>query len=113
MAVFVGNTLYTHAQGGCYVCRRADQLVSTEVDIEGEGTLVFCRGCILDLAHAAQPALDLTPVEKIEALEQRATEATDALTRALVDQANLQERFDNLRREWVQAVEAYTQPADA
>lgn len=107
MAVFQGNELYTNAQGGCYICRRADQLVSTEVDIEGEGTLVFCRGCILDLARAARPALDLISTEVITGLEEQAAAAHEAVRKVEAEKADLQARFDNLRREWVEAIEKF------
>jgi hypothetical protein len=50
---FQGNSLDAHAKGACYVCLRADGLVDTDVQIEGEGILAICVGCITAAAEAA------------------------------------------------------------
>lgn len=42
------------AKGGCYLCTNPNDVVVTDAAIEGEGTLVLCTGCILDLAAQAR-----------------------------------------------------------
>lgn len=40
------------AKSGCYICSATDGLVSTGVEIEGEGVLCLCRGHVHDMAIA-------------------------------------------------------------
>jgi hypothetical protein len=74
------------AKGGCYICGRADGLVSTEVDIEGEGVLCLCKGCIFDAAVAAGWTVEVNQAADLEEAradgaewQARARKAEDAL----------------------------------
>jgi len=70
MATFVGNATDAFAQGGCYVCHRGDRLISTDAQIEGEGILVICRGCVQDLAEAAKLTFNEAYVHELELARQ-------------------------------------------
>lgn len=101
--LYVGNSNYAHAQEGCYTCGRGDQLVSTEVSIDGEGILVLCKGCITDLARAGDIAVE--PGEAIRELE-RQRDAAVVASEAFADQlAETESRLERLQNEWVDAVE--------
>lgn len=67
MATYVGDALYTHAAGGCYVCHRGDSLVNTDTVIQGEGVLALCKGCIQDMAEAADLTLNAAAIAEIQA----------------------------------------------
>lgn len=73
MAIFVGDALLAHANGGCYICARGDSLVDTEVTIVGEGALVICKGCVQDLAQAAGLHLNAAAIaeERAAFIEER------------------------------------------
>jgi hypothetical protein len=71
MAIFVGNALTAHAQGGCFVCHRGDNLVDTEVQVEGEGILALCSSCIQDAAQAAGLTLNEGAFAEIRATLER------------------------------------------
>ena len=45
---------FTAAKEGCYICRRADDVVVFDAVIEGEGVLAICTGCINDAAREAK-----------------------------------------------------------
>lgn len=101
--LFVGNSSYTHAKEGCYTCGRGDRLVSTEVSIEGEGILVFCVPCIVDMARAGDVAVE--PAELLREQERQiaaAHIANDTLAELLAESEN---RLERLQNEWVAAVE--------
>jgi hypothetical protein len=44
---------YYHAKQSCYLCGQTSNLVDTEVQIEGEGVLGICKGCVHDMAVVA------------------------------------------------------------
>lgn len=67
MATYVGDALLAHAHGGCYVCLRGDRLVDMDVQIEGEGALVICTGCLTAAAEAANITFNLSAVAEAEA----------------------------------------------
>ena len=67
MATFVGNSNYSTAKGGCYVCTRGDSLVDLGVDIVGEGALVLCKGCIAEAAEAASLTFNRARITQLEA----------------------------------------------
>lgn len=114
MATYVGDALLAHAQGGCYICRRGDELVDTDVQIVGEGALVLCKQCIGDLAQTAGLHLNRDAVAAIEAkhaaekrhFEPAAVEALEAevatLSAALLNEerlvASLQDALANIDR---------------
>jgi ribosome-binding protein aMBF1 (putative translation factor) len=47
------NADYYHARAACYLCLQPHDGVDTEVQIEYEGVLFICKGCIADLARVA------------------------------------------------------------
>lgn len=49
---------YYHARQACYLCLNPNDVVDTSIQIEGEGVLAICRGCIADLARTAGFDLD-------------------------------------------------------
>lgn len=101
--LYVGNSSYQHAKEGCYTCGRGDELVSTEVSIEGEGILVLCKGCITDMARAGNIAVE--PAEAIAELE-RQRDAAVVASDAYADQlAETEARLERLQHEWVDAIE--------
>lgn len=53
MVTYVGDALMAHAKAGCYRCGRGSHLVDMDAQIEGEGALVLCRGCLGDASQAA------------------------------------------------------------
>jgi hypothetical protein len=65
MAQYAGDALSAHAKMGCYLCGRGDRLVSTEVQIEGEGILAICTGCIQDLAQAGRLTFNEAYVQEL------------------------------------------------
>lgn len=86
MAYFVGDALMSHAKGGCYVCLRGDSLVDTDIQIEGEGALVLCTGCIQELAEAADLTFNHARVQELSALLQAASpERVTELEQKLAD----------------------------
>lgn len=88
MALFVGEAVWQHAKGGCYVCGRGDRLVSTEVQIEGEGILVLCTGCITDLAEVAGLTFNEAYVRELRSeleAERKAREEAETIKRTLLD----------------------------
>jgi hypothetical protein len=66
MPTFVGNSLYHHANGGCYRCNRGDRLVDMDAMIVGEGSLVLCAGCIGEAAEAAGLTFNASYVSEIQ-----------------------------------------------
>lgn len=73
------------ANGGCYFCNGADNLVSAGVMIEGEGILAICKGCVQYAAEALDLELmDATVIAQRDAL---AAELSD--TRAELAEAEL------------------------
>lgn len=72
------NAEYFHAKQACYLCHQPHNVVDTEIQIEGEGVLCICRGCIGALAQTA--GFDLTDRrEEIERLRARADRAEGRL----------------------------------
>lgn len=67
MVSYVGNSLYIHANGGCYRCGRGDTLVDMDVQIVGEGALALCRGCIGDAAEALELTFNEAHVRELRA----------------------------------------------
>lgn len=102
---FVGPCLYVHAKGSCYLCGRCENLVDTEMHIEGEGALAICRACIHDMAHTA--GLVVNAQDEIEGLRQELdaleVERDNAVLRAEEAEASLAD----VREQWVAAVEAH------
>lgn len=45
---------FTAAHGGCYLCTQPNDVVVTGVSIEGEGVLVLCTTCVLDMGRIAR-----------------------------------------------------------
>lgn len=87
MAIFVGDALLSHANGGCYICARGDSLVDTEVTIVGEGALVICKGCVQDLAQAARIALIISLVQDEGEVSADSVDRAVALVRYFQGQA--------------------------
>lgn len=91
---FVAQSAYYHAKAGCYLCGRTDSLVDTSVQIEGEGVLALCIGCIKgDLCMTAGidvDALEAT-AEAIVALQDELAQAKDA-TKVLRTKLRAQKR---------------------
>jgi hypothetical protein len=44
----------TAAKGGCYLCTNPNDVIATDAVIIGEGVLVICTACVLDLAQLAR-----------------------------------------------------------
>lgn len=73
------------ANGGCYFCNGADNLVTAGVLIEGEGILAICKSCVQYAAEAlGLELMDRTVFEQRDAL---ASELRD--TRAELAEAEL------------------------
>lgn len=72
------NAAYYHARQACYCCLQPHDVVDTEIQIEGEGVLCICRGCIAALAQTAGFDLDDRQKE-IQALRARADKAEGRL----------------------------------
>jgi hypothetical protein len=70
------NADYTAAKGGCYLCTNPNDCVATDAVIEGEGVLVLCTACILDMAQLARAGR-----ARIALVNKRAS-AADAAKRA-------------------------------
>lgn len=49
---FIENAGYYHAKQACYRCLSPHNGVDLDIQIEGEGALFLCRGCISDAAKA-------------------------------------------------------------
>lgn len=114
MAIFVGDALLAHAKGGCYVCGRGDNLVDLEVQIEGEGALAVCKGCIQVAAEAGGLTLNEAAVaeersafaeerrsfspERVMDLEAELHETQQALELAQRLKAELQDTLSRVAR---------------
>lgn len=73
------------ANGGCYFCNGADNLVSAGIVIEGEGILAICKGCVQYAAEALD--LELMDASVLEQRDSLAAELKD--TRAELAEAEL------------------------
>lgn len=108
-----GNADQSLAGAGCYTCRSAGPLVSTEISIEGEGILAFCHGCITDMARAADLVIGLKNVAETDALVQ---ENVDLIRGSIVLQGRVDQltsTLNTLREQWVAAVETKAALLDA
>lgn len=94
MVTYVGNSLYAHAKEGCYRCERGDSLVDFDVQIEGEGALVLCKGCIGEAAEAAGLTFNRA---QIRALEAEILELRNQLTLAQAREAAFNAAIDAAR----------------
>lgn len=110
---FVGDSLLAHAKGGCYRCLRGDNLVDLDIQIEGEGALVLCKGCLLEAAEAGDLALNAAAVselvaqhaedrrqfapERVAELEGDVATARAALTQCQTSNASLQDALRLVR----------------
>jgi hypothetical protein len=75
------NSAYYHARQSCYTCLGTDNLVDTEVVIEGEGVLAICEGCVREMARTL--GIDLfDQTSKIDALEIELADTKTALAEA-------------------------------
>lgn len=95
------NAAYYHARNACYLCLEPHNVVDTAVQIEGEGVLAICKGCIAQLAQTAGFDLD-DRSEEIEALKVRVIEAEqgrDDAETLLVQSANYAAAIKNRRDE--------------
>ena len=93
---YAPQSSYYHAKESCYLCGKTDDLVDTAVQIEGEGVLALCRGCILgdmaltlgvdvaalELAAAASADLEREVAELKAALRAARRTATQKRARA-------------------------------
>lgn len=92
------------ANGGCYLCARTDNLVSTSKVIEGEGLLALCSGCINDAAVTAGFAVNAQG--EIERTQRAAEALADQLAEAEAERDAAQAKLTAMREQWVEAVEA-------
>lgn len=91
------------AEHGCYICGRADDLVSTDKSIVGEGILAICGGCAYDLATTAGHIVDKRQVlNDLEALLQAQVQVNQEL---VIERDNALARIEQIGNEWVIAVE--------
>jgi hypothetical protein len=49
---------YMLAKAGCYICGKGSNVVSTGVEIEGEGILALCEAHVVEMANFAGYALN-------------------------------------------------------
>ena len=78
---FAPQSAYYHAKQSCYLCLQTSELVDTGVQIEGEGVLAICRGCVTgDMLNALGISLDALEVdsEVVAALQDELAEAKAA-----------------------------------
>jgi hypothetical protein len=67
------NAPHTAAKGGCYVCTNPNDVVVSDVVIEGEGVLVLCHACVGDAGresragHARQVRADKVAAKNSQA----------------------------------------------
>lgn len=73
------------ANGGCYFCNGADNLVSAGIVIEGEGILAICKGCVQYAAEAL--GLELMDAAVLEQRDSLVAELKD--TRAELAEAEM------------------------
>lgn len=94
------------ANGGCYVCRSTNNLVSTGVIIEGEGLLALCGGCINDMAVTA--GFKVNGQDEFDRLKDQVNimQRVNAVVTEERDEA--QEKLAAMREQWVEAVEAHS-----
>jgi len=74
----VENAIYVHARQSCYLCLNPHDGVDTEVQIDFEGVLFLCRGCIHSLALTAGFVVDDDRTEEIAALTAALDESRQA-----------------------------------
>lgn len=78
---------FWHAQSACYTCGRVEDVIDTEVQIEGEGVLAICTNCVKEMAVAGGMDPDASnDVELMAQLTGRLTKERDdavALTKKL------------------------------
>ena len=93
---------YHHAQMRCYLCPNVDDLVDTQVSIEGEGILAICRHCVGEMIQV----LDITPqADDLEVM-------TDLYTKAVENNDTLVRRERSLRGQLRSAKERQTTGAE-
>lgn len=88
---------------GCYVCGRADNLVSTEKSIEGEGILALCGACLADATRMSGHRVDEGP--QVAALEAVCAAQEDTINELTIERDNALARIEQIGNEWVVAVE--------
>lgn len=74
----VENAAYVHAKQSCYLCLQPHDGVDTEVQIDYEGVLFLCRGCIRSLAETAGFKVDEDRTQEIADLVAQLDEAAEA-----------------------------------
>ncbi|HXJ70264.1 MAG TPA: hypothetical protein VNM39_15255, partial [Verrucomicrobiae bacterium] len=45
---------FYHAQSACYTCGRVEDVINTDVQIEGEGVLAICTNCVAEMNQVAE-----------------------------------------------------------
>lgn len=74
---------FYHAQSACYTCGRVEDVINTDVQVEGEGILAICTNCVHEMAQVAE---DVDEVETMAQLTGQLTRERDdamKLVRAL------------------------------
>lgn len=77
---------YYIAKSGCYLCLAVNDIVKTDIQIEGEGILGICRACAADIARTAGYELfdrsdELADLkERVYTAEQRALTAESVVS---------------------------------
>lgn len=73
---------YQHAQMRCYLCPNVDDLVDTQVVVEGEGILAICRHCVLEMMGVLKEDPNANDdLEVMTGLYTAAVEGNDTLVR--------------------------------
>lgn len=94
-----------HANMACYICGVTTNLIDTSVQIEGEGVLAICPGCVAGMARAAgftDPDAD-AEIEQLATLVERQAKdlntAKNLEKRLRVEIRDAKRERDNLRGE--------------
>jgi hypothetical protein len=80
--ILLESATYVHAKEGCYLCGKGGPVVDTGVDIEGEGALAICDGCIHDLAVALGLDVEESLLPQLEEVRDQLVQAQARADRA-------------------------------
>lgn len=100
------NAGYQHARQACYLCLNPEDGVDTEVQIDYEGVLFLCKGCVRTMAEFLGFKIDVDRQPEIEALQEALDEANQVAADAEYIVIELQRHSKELHKRRMERVRA-------
>ncbi len=106
------NAGYQHARQACYLCLNNHDGIDTEVQIDYEGVLWLCKGCVRAMALACGFRLDEDRQPEIDKLRAQLDEASDARNFAEYIVIELERKSKDMHKRRMERVRAAKKEAD-